>query len=182
MTDVPAERDAQRPTVVAVVAGLVLCALAAYRQAERDALRLGDAAQPSAPALPRTLIVPRSPMPSSLPPPPAAPTPDVVSPAAPPAASVDRASLEALGVETFSEQRHAIRECLMEERARRPDAGGKLEVRVDVDARGFVSGVTLGDSPVRSPSFDECVALSAAQLVFPTELAGRDVAITFDLR
>jgi len=173
-----------------VLLGAALCGLAVHRHVEREALRSGGS-----PTLepvrhrfgfpPRGLAAPRPPPAATAPLAPASRPGSAGSAGLPPpgpAAPAANRDLETLAVETFADARPALVTCLREERALQPDAAGKLPVTVVVDPAGLVASVALGSSPLRGPRFDECATLSLAALVFPAEIAGRELSITFDLR
>ncbi len=175
MTDVAT--SSPRPLLIAVMAALIVSAVAVQRQTARDRLELGN--------FPSSGIVdgemagidpPRPPTGQEL-----HSTGDerAGATATPPPLT---AELEARAMETFTDARGGLLECVRSERASRGAVAGKLPVVVRVVDQGLVANVDLGPSPVRSEAFDECATLTLAQLVFPAGIAPRDVSITYDLR
>lgn len=184
----PAPSPHARPVLVTALVAALIGGIAVVRQGERDALRLGDEPRATPPAAEEpypeawgrpeevpsaaSAVVPVAP-PTTLPssPPPFADR----EPPAP--AALDEAARAA-----FADAQPEIVACVRAERETRAEARGKLAVKVLIDSRGFVGAVAFAPSAVRSETFDDCARVALLAIVFPEEMRGREVEMTYDMR
>jgi TonB family protein len=100
-------------------------------------------------------------------------------PAPPPAVTAEPSSVAVLRA-AFDASRPEVRRCYEGELTKRPNASGTVRVTIGVGEKGGVKSVSLGDSPVRSPTLDTCLIKIFKGLKIP-ELEGGATTVTYPL-
>lgn len=108
--------------------------------------------------------------------------PQAPSVSAPGAQAIFDEDDQAKGDRVLATARPMLAKCLKLERVDRPDVKGRLTVTIRVGPDGTATKIELGDSLVRSPSFDGCVQKAFSEHISGSRLGSVDLIADLDFK